>query len=368
MNSNQTRLDGLTHMTADWVYLSDVAAKKLMKNSSVDGEKKLQELAKKARMEIYLRVYSLLTITFLSMLALAIYFICAVSELIDFQWYEHFSYQNFGHYSVYILPTVPRLITCVICGVVSFLMLYLIQHQEPFKSWFRLSNACYPQELEALFADLQGKEWQAKTNDGRLPAHLFSSSWRTMLAVGPDIKFWRQLIWDKKGRAYNGDIEIKHKAYGNENQQNGDKCIPEHLEVIINADRSVDHEEENVIKHWRSSVPPNQREAFCATFAAEGGWKGDDAKKIIIALQAVFSYDGKMKSRGGRETLPPLIGAAVAALRRAVEDGQIETFWLSDAHRSDPSSSLEKMLGDTKDHKYTQIRIKTFKILGIRGS
>lgn len=142
----------------------------------------------------------------------------------------------------------------------------------------------------------------------------------------------------------------------------------ENLDAVGNASEYTADEKENVIRHWRSLVPPEQRTAFCETFAIEGGWKGEDAKKVIIALQAVFSYDGKVKPRVGRETLPPLIGAAVAALRRAVEDGQIETLWLSDAHRPDPSSSLEKMLGDAKDHKYTKIRIKTFKILGICGS
>jgi hypothetical protein len=355
-------------MTADWNYLNDVAARRVIESPSTDDGKRLHEVTEKARMEISVRAYPLLAITFLSMLIFTVYFFSAAWELIDFRGYVHFIYKVLGCLSVYLLPTFPRVVACCISGTTSVLMMYLIQHQEPLKSWFRLSNSCYPEKLEALFDDLQSKDWQAKNKEGRLPAHLFSSSWRTLLAAGPEVKFHRLLVWDKKGKAYKGDIEVKYKAHESENRPFHGEDRQEHLEETRNETKSIDHEEKSVIRHWRSSVPPDQREVFCTTFATLGRWNGEDAAKIRIVLQAVFLYDGPLEKHNGKEKLGPLVEAANAALRRALKNGQINTLWLSDAREPDPTSALEKMLGDAKTHKYTNIRIKAFESLRISRS
>ncbi|WP_201727919.1 hypothetical protein [Acidocella sp. C78] len=44
----------------------------------------------------------------------------------------------------------------------------------------------------------------------------------------------------------------------------------ENLDATGNASEYTADKKENVIRHWRSLVPPEQRTAFCETFAAEG--------------------------------------------------------------------------------------------------
>jgi hypothetical protein len=241
-------------MTLGWNYLNDIATQRFAESPSIEGGQNLHEITERARAEISRRAYPLLAVTLVSMLIFAGNLFCAAWELVDLEEYEHFIYGVFGRFSAYIFPTFQNLLVCVIIGTSSFLMIYLMQHREPFKSWFALSKSRYPETLESLFDDLQNETWQAKNNEGRLPVYLFSSAWRTLLAAGPEAKFLQALVWDKSGKA---------------------------------------------------------------------------------------------------------------ALRHALNNGQIQTLWLSDNRKPDPHASIEKMLGDSKTHKYTKTRIKTFEVLGI---
>ena len=133
----------------------------------------------------------------------------------------------------------------------------------------------------------------------------------------------------------------------------------------IKTDNDLD---EHIVRHWRSSVPYDLREAFCKTYISLGKWTGEDATKISIALQAAFSYAGQLGTHNGNEKIDPLVRAAITALSAALQKGEIETLWLSDSQKPDPTEGLSKILGNGKTHKYNIHRIETFKILGLSNN
>lgn len=374
MNSNQTRLDGLAHMTADWDYLNDIAGTCLTAGSSMDAEQRLHEVTEKARIEISRRAYPCLAVTFLSMLMFAVYFFCAASKLVDFQWYEHVIHGVLGYYLVYILPTAPRLAACLVVGITSFLMLYLMQHQEPFKSWFKLPSHCYPTELEALFDELQRKEWQAKNKDGRLPTHLFSGSWRTLLAAGPEVKFTRLLVWDKSGKAYRGDIKIKHKSAESAMADLPPKII---ANLSTNASTSPLLSFPHTIKtaksitsqsrpspHWIAKIPENQFENFLISVEEmrKGKWERADApEKVIIVLKYARKYAVDNYSNHVKIVVKQMADSCEEHLKGQLGAGQNAFTGLSGKGKTEKqdknsASWIELMLRNDGKHPYSWVR------------
>ena len=101
--------------------------------------------------------------------------------------------------------------------------------------------------------------------------------------------------------------------------------------------------------HWSAALPPEKRAAFVAEFTRRGKWTGENARKIAIAWAGIFEFNGPRKILPKGESKTPLVEAAVRRLEEAFKAGEIESLWLSESSRPDPSEILRKMLGDGQD-------------------
>lgn len=281
-------------------------------------------------------------------------------------------------------------------GIFCLIMPRLIQFRTRFFTGQRY-DAKIPYEAEQLLLDLATGKKEAyfpirstkgsfdclRTQTGELLGapisnRLFKSRFAPLLLVDKP-SYWRHVLVNTCNplSGVNQPIYVKMDSPISEDSNNQKLANNELIASVIRGggqaridseNRSIKADndlDEHIVRHWRSAVPYDLREAFCKTYISLGKWTGEDATKISIALQAAFSCAGQLGTHNGNEKIGPLVKAAIAALNAALQKGEIETLWLSDAQKPDPTEGLSKILGNGKTHKYDKHRIETFKILGL---
>jgi hypothetical protein len=179
-----------------WKSIKNVAADRLGKGGVGDGVNRLNEICTKAKWGVRIRAWPLASFFIFSFVVVLLLVLLAIIAR------HEGSKTTPEWWNIAILSFISACFAAVI-------LIYLIQHIEPFRRIGRLSPECYPAELEELFADLRSGVWEAKSPSGLLPMHFFASEWRTLLAAGPDFNGARFWVRDKNGFFCGGDIEVR---------------------------------------------------------------------------------------------------------------------------------------------------------------
>lgn len=329
------------------VKLSDLAAQKLIPDSIKEGRLAVELSISR------LRLYAT-TMT---------WGICSFWAVFLF-----LSIASFGMALDYIFqyPSSPSYVLYSTIGLVSlFCCLFSVK----IGAWFQVRksffvntpyDAVLPAELDNLMAQLRTGELCAYTSWGygkapvtaiqtvdgillhdRLSPETFANRYAPLLLSAKKTTW--ALFWLSFRRAITRPIYVEIPP---------ELAEPEKQETAPEAARKKLGGE----PHWSAALPPEKRTAFVAEFTRLGKWTEENARKIEIAWAGVFEFTGPRKFRSGRESLPPLVEAAVRRLEEALKACEIESLWLSEALQPDPREILRKMLGDGNDTYGTMAR------------
>ena len=264
---------------------------------------------------------------------------------------------------IFQYPSSPSYVLYSIIGLVSlFCCLFSVK----IGAWFQVRKSFFvkspydvvlPAELDDLMAQLRTGALRAYTSVGtikapvtaiqtvdgillhdRLSPETFANRYAPLLLSSK--KKTRALFWFSFWRAITSPIYVDIPP---------EAAVPEMSEATSDNAPEVSLDEPVGEPHWSATLSPEKRPAFIAEFTRLGKWTGENARKIEIAWTGIFEFNGPRKFLPKGESRTPLVEAAVRRLEEALKAGEIESLWLSESSRPDPSEILRKMLGDGQD-------------------
>ena len=333
------------------VKLSDLAAQKLIPDSVTKREIAVESFISRLRLYANTMIWGICSF----------WAVCLFLSIASFGVALDFIFQY---------PSSPSYALYSIIGLVSlFCCLFSIKTG----AWFQVRKSFFvntpydvvlPAELDKLMAQLRAGELRAYTSGGygkapvtaiqtvdgillhdRLSPETFANRYAPLLLSAKKTTW--ALFWLSFRRAITRPIYVEIPPAAAE---------PEVSEAAPANALEVSLDEPVGEPHWSVTLSPEKRPAFVAEFTRLGKWTGENARKIEIAWTGIFEFNGPRKFLPKGESRTPLVEAAVRRLEEALKAGEIESLWLSESSRPDPSEILRKMLGDGKDRYATMAR------------
>lgn len=345
------------------VKLSDLAAQKLIPDSIKEGRLAVEFSISRLRLYATTRIWGICSFWAVFLLLSIASFGVALGFI--------FQYPSSPSYALYSIVGLVSLFCCLFSVKMG--------------AWFQVRKSFFvkspydvvlPAELDDLMAQLRTGELRAYTSGGygkapvtaiqtvdgillhdRLSPETFANRYAPLL-LSAKKKTWA-LFWLSFRRAITRPIYVEIPPEAAE---------PGMLEATLDNAPEVSLDEPLGEPHWSATLSPEKRSAFVAEFTRLGKWTGENERKIAIAWTGIFEFDGPRKILPTGESKTPLVEAAVRRLEEALKAGEIESLWLSESARPDPSEILRKMLGDGKDRYATMAREARATVLADKGN